>query len=115
MRGSITEVAGILVGHAHDAVRGSGVTVLLFPEGAMAVADRRKGEEGGTRLQRSPGRPCAFLRLRQPAACSVHQKKYIPKRRCSVRGRKCCALNVLQCKDLVCRKMHRPIHDGKAA
>jgi len=38
MGGSITEVAGILVGHAHDAVRGSGVTVLLFPGGAMAVA-----------------------------------------------------------------------------
>ena len=56
MGGSITEVAGILVGHAHDAVRGSGVTVLLFPEGAMAVADIR-GEAAGTRQMDSLLRP----------------------------------------------------------
>jgi L-aminopeptidase/D-esterase-like protein len=47
MGGSITEIAGILVGHADDALRGSGVTVLLFPGGAMAVADIR-GEASGT-------------------------------------------------------------------
>ena len=56
MGGSITEVAGILVGHAHDSVRGSGVTVLLFPGGAMAVADIR-GEAAGTRQMDSLLRP----------------------------------------------------------
>jgi hypothetical protein len=56
MGGSITEVAGILVGHAHDAVRGSGVTVLLFPGGAMAMADIR-GEAAGTRQMDSLLRP----------------------------------------------------------
>ena len=56
MGGSITEVGGILVGHAHDAVRGSGVTALLFLEGAMAVADIR-GEAAGTRQMDSLLRP----------------------------------------------------------
>ena len=53
MGGSITEVAGILVGHAHDAVRGAGVTVLLFPGGAMAVADIRGEAAGRPRQRRS--------------------------------------------------------------
>ncbi|RJP21056.1 MAG: peptidase S58 family protein [Deltaproteobacteria bacterium] len=48
MAGAITDVAGVLVGHAHDAVRGSGVTVLHFPEGAAGGADIR-GEAAGTR------------------------------------------------------------------
>lgn len=56
MGGSITDVGGILVGHAHDAVRGSGVTVLLFLGGAMAVADIR-GEAAGTRQMDSLLRP----------------------------------------------------------
>jgi L-aminopeptidase/D-esterase-like protein len=56
MEGAITDVAGVLVGHAHDAVRGSGVTVLLFPEGAAAAADIR-GEAAGTRQMDSLLRP----------------------------------------------------------
>ena len=56
MGGSITEVTGNLVGHAHDPVRGSGVTVLLFPGGAMAVADIRE-EAAGTRQMDSLLRP----------------------------------------------------------
>ena len=56
MAGAITDVAGILVGHAHDAVRGSGVTVLLFPEGATGGADIR-GEAAGTRQMDSLLRP----------------------------------------------------------
>ncbi|MBI5419575.1 MAG: P1 family peptidase [Deltaproteobacteria bacterium] len=56
MRGSITDVAGILVGHAHDLSRGSGVTVLLFPQGAAGAADIR-GEAAGTRQMDSLLRP----------------------------------------------------------
>jgi L-aminopeptidase/D-esterase-like protein len=48
MAGAITDVPGVLLGHAHDAVRGSGVTVLLFPDGGTGVADIR-GEAAGTR------------------------------------------------------------------
>ncbi|MBI5576611.1 MAG: P1 family peptidase [Deltaproteobacteria bacterium] len=48
MPGAITDVAGILLGHAHDARRGSGVTVLRFPGGAAGAADIR-GEAAGTR------------------------------------------------------------------
>lgn len=48
MPGSITDVAGVLVGHAHDVARGSGVTVLRFPQGAAGAADIR-GEAAGTR------------------------------------------------------------------
>ena len=48
MPGSITDVAGVLVGHVHDADRGSGVTVLRFPHGASGAADIR-GEAAGTR------------------------------------------------------------------
>jgi len=46
MRGSITDVAGVLVGHEHDLGRGSGVTVLLFPHGATGAADIRGGAAG---------------------------------------------------------------------
>jgi len=56
MAGSITDVPGVLVGHAHDAVRGSGVTVLLFPDGAVGAADIR-GEAAGTRQMDSLLRP----------------------------------------------------------
>lgn len=56
MPGSITEVAGVLVGHAHDFVRGSGVTVLRFPRGAAGAADIR-GEAAGTRQMDSLLRP----------------------------------------------------------
>ncbi len=48
MKGAITDVAGVLLGHEHDAARGSGVTVLLFPDGAAGAADIR-GEAAGTR------------------------------------------------------------------
>jgi len=56
MAGSITDVPGVLLGHAHDAVRGSGVTVLLFPDGGTGVADIR-GEAAGTRQMDSLLRP----------------------------------------------------------
>lgn len=56
MPGSITEVAGVLVGHAHDFARGSGVTVLRFPRGAAGAADVR-GDAAGTRQMDSLLRP----------------------------------------------------------
>lgn len=56
MPGSITDVSGVLVGHAHDLARGSGVTVYLFPGGAAGVADIR-GEAAGTRQMDSLLRP----------------------------------------------------------
>jgi L-aminopeptidase/D-esterase-like protein len=56
MAGSITDVEGILVGHAQDDARRSGVTVLLFPRGATAGADIR-GEAAGTRQMDSLIRP----------------------------------------------------------
>jgi len=56
MAGSITDVPGVHVGHAHDAVRGSGVTVLLFPGGAAGAADIR-GDAAGTRQMDSLLRP----------------------------------------------------------
>jgi len=43
---SITDVAGVLVGHAHDAVALTGVTVLLTPEGAVGGVDVRGGAPG---------------------------------------------------------------------
>ena len=43
---SITDVAGILVGHAHDAEALTGVTVLLTPEGAVGGVDVRGGGPG---------------------------------------------------------------------
>lgn len=54
--GAITDVAGVLLGHAHDVARGSGATVLLFPRGAAAAADIR-GEAAGTRQMDSLLRP----------------------------------------------------------
>jgi len=48
MAGSITDIAGVLAGHAQDEVGRTGVTVLLFPGGATAAADIR-GEAAGTR------------------------------------------------------------------
>jgi L-aminopeptidase/D-esterase-like protein len=56
MAGSITDVPGVFVGHAHDAVRGSGVTVFLFPDGAVGAADIR-GDAAGTRQMDSLLRP----------------------------------------------------------
>ena len=56
MAGAITDVAGVLVGHEHDVVRGSGVTALLFPRGAAGAADIR-GEAAGTRQMDSLLRP----------------------------------------------------------
>src|SRR4030067_701336 len=56
MEGSITDVPGVLVGHEHDLRRGSGITVLLFPRGAMGAADIR-GEAAGTRQMDSLLRP----------------------------------------------------------
>src|SRR4030067_999178 len=56
MEGSITDVPGFLVGHEHALRRGSGITVLLFPRGAMGAADIR-GEAAGTRQMDSLLRP----------------------------------------------------------
>src|SRR5512143_1516832 len=56
MTGAITDVAGVLLGHEHDLVRGSGLTVLLFPGGAVGTADIR-GEAAGTRQMDSLLRP----------------------------------------------------------
>lgn len=56
MRGTITDVAGVRVGHEHDLGRGSGITVLLFPRGAAAAADIRGGA-AGTRQMDSLLRP----------------------------------------------------------
>ncbi len=56
MRGAITDVAGLLLGHEQDTVRGSGVTVLVFPGGAAGAADIR-GEAAGTRQMDSLLRP----------------------------------------------------------
>ncbi|MFV9503616.1 MAG: P1 family peptidase [Oscillochloridaceae bacterium umkhey_bin13] len=43
MTPAITDVAGITVGHAHDDVALTGVTVVLCPEGAVASVDVRGG------------------------------------------------------------------------
>ncbi len=56
MAGSITDVDGVLAGHAQDDSAGTGVTVLLFPGGAAAGADIR-GEAAGTRQMDSLVRP----------------------------------------------------------
>src|SRR3972149_3686831 len=56
MPGSITDVAGVLLGHEHDFARGSGVTVLRFPQGAAGPPDIR-GEAAGTRQMDSLLRP----------------------------------------------------------
>src|SRR3954454_14356209 len=42
----ITDVAGVRVGHATDAVLGSGVTVVVFDQPAVAAADLRGGGAG---------------------------------------------------------------------
>jgi L-aminopeptidase/D-esterase-like protein len=62
MAGSITDVAGIEVGHAHDLLRGTGVTVLIFPNGAAGAADIR-GEASGTRQMDSLLRPHPAARI----------------------------------------------------
>ncbi|HZD54645.1 MAG TPA: P1 family peptidase [Candidatus Aquicultoraceae bacterium] len=62
MGGSITDVAGVLLGHEHDPGRGSGITVLLFPRGAAGVADIR-GEAAGTRQMDSLLRPHPVRRI----------------------------------------------------
>lgn len=62
MAGSITDVEGIRIGHAHDRERGSGVTVLLFPRGAAGAADIR-GEAAGTRQIDSLLRPHPARRI----------------------------------------------------
>lgn len=62
MPGAITDVAGVLLGHAHDFVRGSGVTVLRFPGGAAGAADIR-GEAAGTRQMDSLLRPHPASRM----------------------------------------------------
>src|SRR5437899_774196 len=45
-RNLITDVAGILVGHAHDARLNSGVTAIIFDEPAVASVDVRGGAPG---------------------------------------------------------------------
>ncbi len=62
MNGAITDVAGVLLGHEHDFARGSGVTVLLFPNGAAGAADIR-GEAAGTRQMDSLLRPHPAARI----------------------------------------------------
>src|SRR3989304_2853312 len=62
MPGSITDVAGVLLGHEHDFARGSGVTVLRFPQGAAGAADIR-GEAAGTRQMDSLLRPHPVRRM----------------------------------------------------
>ncbi len=62
MEGSITDVAGVLVGHEDDPGRGSGITVLLFPRGATGAADIR-GEAAGTRQMDSLLRPHPARRI----------------------------------------------------
>jgi D-aminopeptidase len=46
MRNLITDVAGVRVGHADDPNLGSGATVILFDEPAVAAADLRGGGPG---------------------------------------------------------------------
>jgi D-aminopeptidase len=46
LRNLITDVAGVLVGHAHDARLASGVTAILFEEPAVASVDVRGGAPG---------------------------------------------------------------------
>jgi len=62
MKGSITDVEGVLLGHEQDRERGSGVTVLLFPRGASGAADIR-GEAAGTRQMDSLLRPHPARRI----------------------------------------------------
>jgi L-aminopeptidase/D-esterase-like protein len=62
MEGSITDVGGVLAGHEHDLERGSGITVLLLPEGATGAADIR-GEAAGTRQMDSLLRPHPVRRI----------------------------------------------------
>src|SRR3972149_4453391 len=62
MERSITDVAGVLLGHEHDLERGSGVTVLLLPGGAAGAADIR-GEAAGTRQMDSLLRPHPVHRI----------------------------------------------------
>src|SRR5712671_1014099 len=45
-RNLITDVAGVLVGHADDARLASGVTVIVFEEPAVAAVDVRGGGPG---------------------------------------------------------------------
>jgi D-aminopeptidase len=45
-RNLITDVSGVLVGHAHDARLGSGVTAIVFEEPAVASIDVRGGGAG---------------------------------------------------------------------
>ena len=46
MRNLITDVAGVRVGHAHDARLGSGVTAIIFDEPAVGGVDVRGGGPG---------------------------------------------------------------------
>ncbi len=62
MAGSITDVEGVLLGHAQGGDPGTGVTVLLFPGGAAAGADIR-GEAAGTRQMDSLVRPHPARRI----------------------------------------------------
>jgi L-aminopeptidase/D-esterase-like protein len=62
MAGAITDVEGVLAGHAQDVSAGTGVTVLLFPGGAAAAADIR-GEAAGTRQMDSLVRPHPARRI----------------------------------------------------
>ncbi|MBC8074940.1 MAG: P1 family peptidase, partial [Chloroflexales bacterium] len=46
MAGSLTSVAGVRVGHAHDAEARTGCTVVLLPERTAAGVDVRGGAPG---------------------------------------------------------------------
>ena len=46
MRNLITDVEGVLVGHAHDPRLGSGTTAIVFEAAAVASIDVRGGGPG---------------------------------------------------------------------
>ena len=46
LRNLITDIAGVLVGHADDARLNSGVTAIIFDEPAVASVDVRGGAPG---------------------------------------------------------------------
>ena len=51
MRNLITDVAGLKVGHAEDLALGSGATVVVFDEPAVASVDVRGGGPGPREIE----------------------------------------------------------------
>ncbi len=52
LRDSITDIPGILVGHAQDKAAITGCTVVLSPKGAVAGVDQRGGAPGTRETER---------------------------------------------------------------